>query len=256
MYILTDYRICCSLWLSVVKKLKIHPSSQKTAGFHLKIKAVIFDMDGVITNTMPDHFRAWRKVLLIMSGISVTKRDIYLREGQPGSITLREIFREKGHAIGRAQAQEILQAKEKLFKKIVRRRFVPGARGFLRYLKNNGFTLGLVTGTARHEVERILPRPIMDLFSVVVTGCEVKKGKPHPEPYLMALKKLKIRSKEAVVIENAPFGIRSAKRARLRCLALETSLPRSFLKEADFISSTYADLRRAVCFIKHPPHTP
>lgn len=222
-----------------MKKLKIH----------LKIKAVIFDMDGVITNTMSDHFRAWRKVLL-MSGISVTKRDIYLREGQPGAITLREIFREKGHVIGRAQAQEILQAKEKLFKKIVRRRFVQGARPFLYFLKKNGFTLGLVTGTARHEAERILPRPIMNLFSVVVTGCEVKKGKPHPEPYLTALKKLKIRPKEAVVIENAPFGIRSAKRARLRCLALETSLPKSFLKEADLIFRAYAGLRRRVCFVK------
>ncbi len=217
---------------------------------YFKIKAVIFDMDGVITNTMPDHYKAWRRVLLD-AGVAITQREIYLREGQPGNITVREILKEKGFKYSEALMKDILARKEALFKKIVKRRFVPGARGFLHFLKRRGFVLGLVTGTACHEVERILPVGLLKLFSVRITGCEVKKGKPDPEPYLKALKKLKIKPHDAVVIENAPFGILSAKRAGLECLALETSLPKSFLKEADLISHSYADLRKRVCFEKN-----
>lgn len=212
-----------------------------------KVKAVIFDMDGVITNTMPDHYRAWKRVLSGV-GLAVTKKEIYLREGQPGNITVREIFKERGFTYSEAQIKHILSSKEELFKKVVKQRFIPGARCFLRFLKKEGFLLGLVTGTACHEVERILPEYLRGLFSVVVTGCEVKKGKPDPEPYLKAMKKLRIKPREAVVVENAPFGILSAKRAGLKCVALETSLPRSYLKEADLISHSYADLRRRVCF--------
>lgn len=214
---------------------------------YVKIKAVIFDMDGVITNTMPDHYLAWKKALLDV-GVVITKREIYLREGQPGNITVREIFQEKGCCLSESQAVDILARKEKYFKKIVKRRFIPGSRDFLRFLKKNGFILALVTGTAGHEVERILPNSLLKLFSVVVTGCQVKKGKPDPEPYLKAMKKLKIKPSEAVVIENAPFGILSAKRAGLKCLALETSLSKSYLKKADLISHGYGDLRRRVIF--------
>jgi beta-phosphoglucomutase-like phosphatase (HAD superfamily) len=79
-------------------------------------------------------------------------------------------------------------------------------------------------------------------------GDEVRHGKPHPEPYLRALKKMRIGSEDAIVIENAPFGIRSAKKAGLACIALETSLCRAYLKSADFIFSSYRDLRRHLCF--------
>ena len=136
-----------------------------------------------------------------------------------------------------------------LFKRIVKKRFVPGARPFLRLLENKEIELALVTGTARHEVMRILPKGLFSMFSVVVTGDEVKRGKPHPEPYNKAIKELGIKPKEAIVIENAPFGIYSAKRAGLKCLALETSLPKSYLKDADFIFKGFKELRKKLNFI-------
>jgi beta-phosphoglucomutase len=133
-------------------------------------------------------------------------------------------------------------------RKIVRRRFITGSRRFLYFLKKHGFVLTLVTGTARHEVERILSKELLGLFSVIITGNDVKKGKPHPEPYLIALKKLQMKPKDVVVFENAPFGIISAKRAHLRCLALETYLPKTYLKRADFVFSSYQELCRRVHF--------
>lgn len=207
----------------------------------IKVKTVIFDMDGVITDTMACHFRAWRRIYA-REGFKVTQCEIYLREGQPGYRTVKEILKDHGMAYSEEKARRILKEKEEYFKKIVRKRFIRGARGFLRHLRQKGVQTALVTGTARHEAEEILSKLFLKTFAVSVTGDEVRRGKPHPEPYLLALKKLRIRPQEAVVIENAPFGIHSAKKARLTCIALETSLSRVYLKDADFIFSSYRDM--------------
>lgn len=214
----------------------------------LKVKAVIFDMDGVITNTMPFHFAAWKKIFS-KEGLKVTDRQIYLREGQPGIVTIKEIFSEAGRTFNKKEARRILSQKEDHFKKIVKKRFIPGSRPFLRLLKNRGIELALVTGTARHEVRRILPKSLFDMFSVVVTGDEVKKGKPHPEPYNKAVRKLAVTPQETAVIENAPFGVDSAKRAGLKCLAIETSLSKSYLKGADFVFAGFKDLQKKMEFV-------
>jgi len=212
-----------------------------------KIKAVIFDMDGVITNTMPYHFNAWQRVFS-EAGIKVSCYDVYQREGQDGLTTIREIFKEKRLKFSLKSARELLLKKEILFKKIVKIRFIRGARPFIRELKNHNIALGLVTGTSRHEMQKILPKNIRSLFDVSVTGDEVKNGKPHPEPFLKALNALKLTSREAIVLENAPFGIESAKKAGLYCVALETSLPARFLFRADSVLKSYKRLNSHINF--------
>jgi len=205
-------------------------------------------MDGVITNTMPDHYKAWN-MIFAQEGFHLSHLEVYSREGQPGLISVKELFAEKKISFSKEKAMQILKKKEVLFKKIVRRRFIPGARRFLRFLHRNNFTLALVTGTSRHELHRILPGALYKLFDVVITGSDVKNGKPHPEPFLKALQKLKCQPREAVVIENAPFGIQSAKEAGLKCFALETSLPKPYLKKADFIFKTVKEMQDKIEFI-------
>ncbi len=213
----------------------------------LKVKAVIFDMDGVITNTMPYHFRAWQQVLK-EEGIAATHHDIYRREGQRGIDSVQEIFAHYQVPFHRDQAERILLKKEILFKKIVKNRYIPGSRLLIQQLLRQGFRLALVTGTARDEVRRILPNDLFQHFSVVVSGTDVRQGKPSPVPYLKALDQLGLRAKDAVVIENAPFGILSAKSAGLRCLAIATSLPPRFLKQADQIFGSIKELKSRVQF--------
>ena len=212
---------------------------------NLNLKAVIFDMDGVITNTMPDHFKAW-KTVLAPEGIAATQHDIYSREGQRGIQSVAEIFAVYQKSFTRQKAKVILKRKEELFKKIVRLRFIPGARRFLRDLHRRGFQLALVTGTSRHELHRILPDSLYNLFDIIVTGSDVRNGKPHPEPYLKVIRQLKVLSPRALAIENAPFGIRSAKAAGLRCLALETSLPREHLAQADAVFESYREMQKKI----------
>lgn len=207
------------------------------------LKAIIFDMDGVITLTMPAHYRAWVKVFAKI-GIKVPRFEVYRREGQKGLDSVMEISAKYGKPVSVAVARGLLLKKEQLFKGSVRTRFVPGATNFMKSCHRAGLKTGLVTGTARHEVEKILPEALIKAFDVIVCGSDVRNGKPHPEPYLKALKALKVAGGEAVVIENAPFGITSAVKAGLRCVAIETSLPRSYLKEANHVVRNYGELQK------------
>lgn len=209
-------------------------------------------MDGVITNTMPDHFRAWKSVLAD-EGVHVSHFDVYRREGQRGIKSVQELFAEKGKLYHPRKGKELLYKKEQLFKKIVKRRYISGSRSFLKSLHRNGYQLALVTGTARHELPQVLPDSLYNLFDIVVTGSDVRHGKPHPEPFLRAIRKLKIKPRDAVVIENAPFGIRSAKAAGLICLAIATSLPEVYLREAkaDYVFADLKELRRNINLISN-----
>lgn len=212
------------------------------------LNAVIFDMDGVITHTMPDHHRAWREVLATYD-VHVTHHDIYSREGQPGDEALIEIYEKYNVSYQPEDIPRVLAEKEAHFKQNVRQRFVRGARSLVKRLHADGFRLALVTGTARHELATILPSHLAQMFDVIVTGDDVRRGKPDPEPFLRALKELGIGPESAVVIENAPYGIRAAKAAGIRCLALETSLSRTYLEEADAVYATVNDLTRHVQFV-------
>jgi len=214
-----------------------------------QISTLIFDMDGVITDTMPYHFRAW-KAVFASEGIIAGHEDIYKREGQKGIDSVRELFKEKKKVYTDAIGKKLLQEKERLFKQIFKRKFIVGSRAFIKRSVTQGFKLALVTGTSRPEAQRLLPKDLWDCFDVTVCGCDVQNGKPHPEPYLKAITKLKVSPKEALVFENAPFGIRSAKAAGLFCLALETSLPASYLKGADGIFSSFKAIESKVEFIK------
>jgi len=183
----------------------------------IKVKAVLFDMDGVITDTMPIHYLAWKKVLRA-EGIPVKKIDVYLREGQRGLRSVNEICKKYKIKIKKNKAIALLDLKEELFVKLVKQKFVSGARRFIIDLHRRGFLLALVTGTSYDELLKILPNKYCLLFNGIVTGDVVRRGKPHPEPYKKALAKLKIKAAQAVVIgSRAPYENSSSNPYYISC---------------------------------------
>ncbi len=204
-------------------------------------KAVIFDMDGVIVDSMPYHFMAWYETMRPL-GVRLSCFDVYAKEGERWEKSLRFFLKRAGIKPTEMVLKRIFARRQKVFKKDFKRFIFHGAAEFLICLKGKGYLLGLVTGTPVKDVREVLPKRILKLFDCVVGGDSVKKGKPHPEPYLKAAGILGVKPPECAVVENAPFGIESAKRARMFCVAITTGLPRQYLKRADVVVDSLEEI--------------
>ena len=211
--------------------------------WHLnRFDALLFDMDGVITDSMPYHYEAWSHIF-DRFGISVPREEILKREGEKGLVTLQTILSQKGVPFSSEQLDKVLEDKEAVFRSLARSTLFPGARELIQAIRERGKKLALVTGTSRQEARANLPETLLRCFDVLVTGDMVTNGKPHPEPYWTALRLLKTSPEESLAIENAPYGIQSAKGAGLRCIAVTTSLPAEYLHGADKTLRDLEELR-------------
>jgi beta-phosphoglucomutase len=217
-----------------------------------RFRAIIFDMDGVIVDSMAYHYLAWYEALKPY-GIRVSCFDVYSKEGERWDKTLRGLFKRSGIKASDKLLKRVFLSRKKIFRKYFKRFIFSGAKEFLVCLKNKGYLLGLATGTPEAEIKKILPASIKGLFDCIIPGDKVKKGKPHPEPYLRAAKALKIKAGLCAVVENAPLGIESAKRAGMFCIALTTSLPRQYLFKADALAESLDEVTGIVdksCVLK------
>lgn len=214
---------------SNMKKLKVRP------------KAIIFDMDGVIVDSMPYHFIAWYEALRPW-GVRVSCFEVYAQEGERWETTLKGLLEREKIKPTKKTLKAIFSLRQKIFRRYFKRHIFHGACELLVELKSQGFMLGLVTGSPINEINRILPVKLHKLFDAVVAGNQVKNGKPHPEPYLKAAGLLGFSPQACLVIENAPFGIISAKKAGMPCIAVSTSLPKEYLTDADIIVSKLSQI--------------
>jgi beta-phosphoglucomutase len=206
-----------------------------------RLKGILFDMDGVLVDSMKYHDEAWR-ITLRGYGLEISKEEIYRREGQKGHHTARDLLIQAGHQADEEKIQKLIKEKEIHFKKTVKASLFPKALECVQKLYREGFSLAVVTGSFSAEVKNILPDEMLRCFGTSVTADRVQIGKPHPEPYLLALAELGISAQDALVIENAPFGIQAAKAAGAACIALATSLPEAHLQEADMVLPGLEDL--------------
>ena len=203
------------------------------------ISAVCFDLDGVLIDTMPLHAQAWQETLKPL-GLRISRREIYEWEGESGAVTARRFLARMGPAPLPRQITALLRDKERRFSRLARQIHLdPHLRVALRQLSRRSMPLALVTGTSSREVHRILTPDVRSLFDVIVTGDRVRHGKPHPEPYRTAFRRLGIPPSQTAVIENAPYGIHAARSAQAGwIIALASSLPRRYLAAADTIVSS------------------
>ncbi|RMD97632.1 MAG: HAD family phosphatase [Calditrichaeota bacterium] len=207
------------------------------------IKAVLFDFDGVLVDSYKYHLQAWKFVLEPL-GIRVQPQEVFLNEGQPVMGIARNLLKRTGRHFSDAEIRELVERKNRHFQAHNRARFIEGIPEFLRDLKQKNIKIALVTGTLRKNIASVLSPQQMRLFDVIVAEEDSPRGKPYPDPYLIAAQKLGVPPDECVVVENAPLGIQAAKSAGMRCIALTTTLPSQYLQEADAIFPNVAELRQ------------
>lgn len=198
----------------------------------MNLKAVFFDMDGVLFNSMPYHADAWHQAMK-MYGMNLSKEEAYMHEGRTGAGTINIVsLRDRGHEATPDEIEEIYATKSRLFNQNPPAQPMEGAWNVLQQVKANGLKRVIVTGSGQLSLLDRLNTHFPDMFTreLMVTAFDVKFGKPHPEPYLMALQKSQVTRDEAIVIENAPLGVQAAKAAGLFTVAVNTGpLPESAL---------------------------
>ena len=188
------------------------------------IKAALIDMDGVLYDSMKYHTLAWKQ-MMEENGIECSRDEFYLYEGMTGAATIDLIWqREFGHPCDPEKRTALYDYKTKIFKKIGGNEPMPGADRMLRTLCDRGIKCIVVTGSGQASLIDNIRKDYPGVFAdnMMVTAHDVTKGKPDPEPYLKGLEKAGVSPEEAIVIENAPLGVRAGVAAGVRTMAVCT----------------------------------
>jgi beta-phosphoglucomutase len=205
------------------------------------IQGVLFDLDGVIVDTLHHHFLAW-KYMFGRYGGSIREETILLHEGRKSQELLPILIKESGIQIPEEDSDRFIEEKRSYYRTIVRVSHYPKAFETVETLKGRGFKIALVTACAFQNMQFVLNPEQQSHFDLIMTGEDVNRAKPFPEPYLTAADRLGLAPAECVVIENAPLGIESAKSAGMHCIAIESTLERNHLTHADFILKNIGEL--------------
>ncbi|MBR4119593.1 MAG: HAD-IA family hydrolase [Bacteroidales bacterium] len=193
-------------------------------GVSLQFKALLSDMDGVLYNSMPNHAKAWAETLRA-EGIECEAREFYAHEGRTGKGTINIYFKKfKNREATEEEVQRIYSGKAQRFVECGEAHPMQGAQSAMQMIKTSDKRIVLVTGSGQKTLLQKLSHHYPDIFTpeTMVTAFDVTKGKPHPEPYLMGLKKAGVEPHEAIVLENAPLGVEAASAAGIFTVAVNT----------------------------------
>lgn len=187
-------------------------------------------MDGVLVASGPAHLASW-KLAARKDGMEITDARFKATFGRPSRDIIRIIW---GPQVTDADIQRIDDLKEKLYRDLVTG-MVPltiGTRELLTGLRAAQFKLAVATSGPRENVELVLSeKHLHNYFGAVVTGFDVKNGKPAPDCFLLAAERLGVESRASVVVEDAPVGIQAARAAGMKCIALAGTHPAAHLAE-------------------------
>lgn len=199
------------------------------------IKAFLFDMDGVLFDSMPNHATSWVEAMH-RHGLPFTREEAYMNEGRTGAGTINAVsLRVRGREATEEECQAIYRTKSEVFNQQPPAQPMRGAAEVLAKVGEMGRQRIIVTGSGQVSLlDRLnLAYPGVFTREKMVTAYDVTKGKPDPEPYLKGLEKAGVSADEAVVIENAPLGVAAGHAAGIRVIAVNTGpLPDDVLREA------------------------
>ncbi len=199
-------------------------------------KAILFDFDGVIADTGNHHIAAWQRTLAVMGwqiADEVAARSTELDDRE----FLTELFAARG--INEGKIDDWVRRKQVLTVQLLKDapRLFPGVVDLVREL-DGSVRLAVVSGTWRENIKAVLSvSGLADSFDVIVSKEDVTAGKPAPDPYQLALKRLRLVAKSTVAFEDSPTGLASARAAGIRPIAVGHRRPfGEWVGDATYIS--------------------
>ena len=207
------------------------------------IKGVFFDLDGTLIKSMHHHYKGWKNVLS-KNNIHLDKQYFYLYEGIKLENLIRNLYIKHKKKFNNKILQKLINEKDNHFKLNAKIYFYNGVKSLIKYLHQENIYLAMVTAGTKKRVFKTLPLKFINYFDKIITGSDCKYGKPHPEPYLKALSFSKLKKNNCLVVENAPLGIKSAKSAGLKTIAITNTLESTSLQSSDFIVSSMNELKQ------------
>ncbi|MBN1570940.1 MAG: HAD family phosphatase [Acidobacteria bacterium] len=205
------------------------------------IQGVLFDLDGVIVDTLHYHYLAWKHMFEKLGG-TVSEHTVLLHEGRNSREILPILMKEAGVVIPPDQQEDFIETKRSFYRSIARVVQYPGAFKVIDELRGRGYKTALVTACALNNMHHSLSEEQQGHFDFIITGDEVARAKPFPDPYLAAARHLRLEPEECAVVENAPLGIEAARKAGMYCIAIETTLGKEYLSSADCILQNIEEL--------------
>ena len=200
---------------------------------------LLLDFDGVVVDSMKSHYESWSRAFRLFN-IQIDEIAFYMLEGQ-GIETIARILAEK-YNLNENEKKVVLVEKVRDYYKHEKIAFFPGFIELLNKIKKQNIKAVIVTGGNKNRVKPVIENHLAGYFKDIVTVDDVNNGKPHPEPYLKGAEKINILPGHCWVIENAPLGIESAKKAGCKVIALTTTLPEKYLHKADFIVTNFSEV--------------
>lgn len=202
-----------------------------------KLEAVLWDLDGVIADTGDYHYRAWGDIFK-EKGVTFTKEDFMRHFGQRHDTIIRFAL---GKDIPPDEFSIITERKQQEYRRIVADNIkpLPGVMELIKSLNDHRIKTAIASSAPLENIEIIIRGlGIEDCFQAIAWGTEVPEGKPSPQIFLLAARKLGAEPGNCVVIEDAIAGVTAAKQAGMKCVAVTNSHPGSSLKKADLIVDT------------------
>lgn len=217
------------------------------------LRAVIFDFNGIIVNDEPIHFELFKKVLG-EEGIALTEEAYYARYlgfDDRGAFSFG--YRERNRSLTDQKLGELIERKAVYYQEAIRDHVTifPGVKSLVADLAPN-LPLAVASGALRNEIETILTTAgLIDQFQAIVSAEDVTRGKPEPEIFFKALAALNqkngnpkpIQASDCVVIEDSKEGIKGARRAGMKCLAVTNSHPAELLAEATAVVKSLEEVK-------------
>ena len=190
-------------------------------------QVVLFDMDGVLYQSMPNHAAAWQRAMAGY-GLQMTEHDAYATEGMRGVETIQAMVKQQtGRNITEAEAQTMYDEKARLFAQMPTPPVMPGVEQLMQQIRAADIAIGIVTGSAQRALINRVRADFANYIDEhnIVTAYDVTRGKPAPDPYLAGLKKAgNLEPWQAIVVENAPLGVRAGVAAQIFTIAVNTGV--------------------------------